>query len=487
MNMSEVRTRFAPSPTGYLHIGGLRTALYGWLFAKNHGGKFVLRVEDTDQQRYVEGATDLIYRTMKQTGLTYDEGPDVGGPYGPYIQSQRREIYQKYADELVERGGAYYCFCTKEEIEQRRKAAGHEEGAYKYDRKCADIPLDQARRRIANGEPYVVRQRIPDSGTASFDDLVYGHIEVDVHELEDGILLKSDGLPTYNFANVVDDSLMHITHIIRGTEYLSSTPKYNLIYQAFGWDIPQYLHLPPVMKDAHRKLSKRYGDASYEDFIRRGFLKEAILNYIALLGWNPGTNQELFTMEELAEAFDVKGISKSPAIFDENKLRWMNAEYIRHMDEAAFTAHAAPYYDQVLPTNDSQKQVLCQILQQRLETFAEIPDKIAFLRALPDYDLAMYCHKKMKTDLEKSKIALEKAQQVLGTLQDWQQQAIHDALLGAAAELGLKNGQMLWPVRVAVTGTQVTPGGAVEAAVLLGKEETLRRIQIGLERIGQNA
>ena len=487
MNMSEVRTRFAPSPTGYLHIGGLRTALYGWLFAKNHGGKFVLRVEDTDQQRYVEGATDLIYRTMKQTGLTYDEGPDVGGPYGPYIQSERREIYQKYADELVERGGAYYCFCTKEEIEQRRKAAGHEEGAYKYDRKCADIPLDQARRRIANGEPYVVRQRIPDSGTASFDDLVYGHIEVDVHELEDGILLKSDGLPTYNFANVVDDSLMHITHIIRGTEYLSSTPKYNLIYQAFGWDIPQYLHLPPVMKDAHRKLSKRYGDASYEDFIRRGFLKEAILNYIALLGWNPGTNQEIFTMEELAAAFDVKGISKSPAIFDENKLRWMNAEYIRHMDEAAFTAHAAPYYDRVLPTSDSQKQVLCQILQQRLETFAEIPDKIAFLRALPEYDLAMYCHKKMKTDLEKSKTALEKAQQALGTLQDWQQQAIHDTLLGAAAELGLKNGQMLWPVRVAVTGTQVTPGGAVEAAVLLGKEETLRRIQIGLERIGQNA
>ena len=481
--MTEVRTRFAPSPTGYLHIGGLRTALYGWLFARKYEGKFVLRVEDTDQQRYVEGATDLIYRTMKQTGQSSDQRPAVGGPYGPHHHSPRREIYKKYADELVDKGGAYYCFCTKEEIEQRRKAAGQEEGAYKYDKKCADIPVEEARRRIANGEPYVVRQRIPESGVAGFDDLVYGHIEVDVHELEDGVLLKTDGLPTYNFANVVDDSLMHITHIIRGTEYLSSTPKYNLIYQAFGWKIPQYLHLPPVMKDAHRKLSKRYGDASYEDFINRGFLKEAILNYIALLGWNPGTNQELFTLEELIQAFDVKGISKSPAIFDEAKLRWMNAEYIRKMDYETFTAHAAPYYEKVLPTDQTQKQVLCQILQQRLEAFAEIPEKIAFLQALPDYDLAMYCHKKMKTDLPMSLGALEKAYGVLENLADWEQEKIHDALLQTAKEQGLKNGQMLWPVRVAVTGTQVTPGGAVEAAVLLGKQETLRRMKIGMEKI----
>ena len=481
--MTQVRTRFAPSPTGYLHIGGLRTALFTWLFTRNQHGKFILRIEDTDQQREVEGATELIYRTLKETGLTYDEGPDVGGPVGPYIQSERKAIYREYADKLVDAGGAYYCFCKKEEIDQKREAAEAAGGAYRYDRKCMHIPVDEARRRIAAGEEYVVRQRIPDAGEAYFDDLVFGRISVDVSELEDGILLKSDGMPTYNFANVVDDSLMGITHIIRGTEYLSSTPKYNLIYQAFGWPIPQYIHVPPVMRDAQHKLSKRHGDASYEDFIQKGYLKDAIINYIALLGWNPGTNQEIFTLEELQQAFHIEGLSKSPAIFDVNKLTWMNGEYIRKMDEAAFTQAARPYYDQVVPTDAAMHAILYRILQPRLEVFTQIPEKIAFLKALPAYDTALFVHKKMKTTRELALTVVQAAREALKGVACWQETAIHEALMGVAQALSLKNGQVFWPVRVALTGLQVTPGGADEAATLLGQAEALRRLCVAEEKL----
>lgn len=476
-----VRTRFAPSPTGYLHIGGVRTALFAWLYARSKGGQFVLRIEDTDQEREVQGAMELIYQTMKETGLSYDEGPDVGGPFGPYIQSERRDIYRRHADELVEAGGAYYCFCTKEELDARREQA---DGEYKYDRTCMHIPLSEAKERIAAGETHVVRQRIPDSGEAAFDDLVFGRIAVDVSELEDGILLKSDGLPTYNFANVVDDNLMGITHIIRGTEYLSSTPKYNLIYEAFGWDIPEYIHVPPVMKDEKRKLSKRYGDASYADFIDKGYLKEAVLNYIALLGWNPGTNQEIFSLDELVSAFDVKGISKSPAIFDETKLTWMNAEYIRAMDEPIFTAHATPYYQQAYDYQPAHAPLLCKILQPRLELFTQIPEKLAFLQTLPDYDLELFTHKKMKTNPEVALQAVQLATDALRTV-EWTEQAVHDALVDTAQQNGLKNGQIFWSVRIAITGTAVTPGGAIEAALLLGKDETIKRLEHGLAKLEQ--
>ncbi len=481
--MKEVRTRFAPSPTGYLHIGGLRTALYAWLFARKHNGKFILRIEDTDQQREVAGAADLIYRTMKETGLFYDEGPDIGGMYGPYIQSERKEIYEQYAHKLVDLGGAYYCFCTKEEIDERREKAEAAGGAFRYDRKCMHIPVEEARKRIASGENYVVRQHIPDFGEACFDDLVFGRISVDVTELEDGVLLKSDGLPTYNFANVVDDSLMGITHIIRGTEYLSSTPKYNLIYQSFGFDIPQYIHVPPVMKDAQRKLSKRHGDASYEDFIGKGYIKEAILNYIALLGWNPRSEQEIFTLDELCQAFDVEGLSKSPAIFDVQKLTWMNAEYIRAMDAQTFTNTAMPYYKQIFTPNGTQCEILRNILQPRLETLCQIPEKIVFLKELPEYDTEFFVNKKMKTTPEGSLLALEKAVDELQKAPEWTEAVIHQALLNVVEQLCVKNGQVFWPVRIALTGMLVSPGGADEAAALLGREESLKRLAVGMQKL----
>ncbi len=481
--MKQIRTRFAPSPTGYLHIGGLRTALYAWLFARKYNGTFILRIEDTDQQREVAGATELIYRTMKETGLVYDEGPDIGGPMGPYIQSERKEIYAQYAHQLVDLGGAYYCFCTKEEIDHRREQAETAGGAFRYDRKCMPIPIDEARKRIEGGESYVVRQRIPDIGEAFFDDLVFGRISVDVSELEDGVLLKSDGLPTYNFANVVDDSLMGITHIIRGTEYLSSTPKYNLIYRSFGFDIPQYIHVPPVMKDAQRKLSKRHGDASYEDFITKGYLKEAILNYIALLGWNPRSEREIFTLDELVQAFDIEGLSKSPAIFDVQKLTWMNAEYIRAMDEETFTNTAMPYYRQVFEPDSAQCGILRTILQPRLETLCQIPGKIVFMRELPEYDTELFVHAKMKTTKDGSCVVLQKALDELQKAEPWTEQSVHESLLRVVELLSLKNGQVFWPVRIALTGMQVSPGGADEAAALLGKAESIRRLHCALDKL----
>lgn len=478
-----VRTRFAPSPTGYLHIGGLRTALYGYLFAKKHGGDFILRIEDTDQERYVEGAVEVIYDTLRATGLFYDEGPDVGGPFGPYVQTMRRDIYQRYAKELVEKGGAYYCFCTKERLDGLRAEYEGRGETFRYDKHCKNLNSQEIEARIAAGEPYVIRQDMPTSGETVFDDVVYGRIVVENNTLDDTVLMKSDGLPTYNFANVVDDHLMEISHVIRGSEYLSSTPKYNLLYEAFGWELPVYLHLPPVMKDHGKKLSKRDGDASFDDFVKKGYLKEAIVNYIALLGWNPGTNQEKFTLGELCDAFDIKGISKSPAIFDENKLAWLNGEYIRAMSCEQFDEIAQPYYDLCWERGRFDTAVLSRSLQPRVDVLSQIPEKVGFLTELPDYDIALYFNKKMKTDPEKALFALKAAQSVLEQTEPWDEQTLHDAMIGLAAQLGIKNGQLLWPLRIALAGQEVTPGGAFEIAVTLGKKESLLRLLTGIEKL----
>lgn len=481
----ELRTRFAPSPTGYLHIGGLRTALYGYLFAKQGNGKFILRIEDTDQERYVEGATELIYRTLRDTGLVYDEGPDVGGDYGPYIQSQRKAIYKRVAEELVEKGGAYYCFCTKERLEELRAECETHGDTFKYDKHCLNLDKAEVQRRIAAGEPYVIRQNVPLEGQTSFDDLVFGTITVDNNTLDDTVLLKSDGMPTYNFANVVDDYLMRITHVIRGTEYLSSTPKYNLLYQSLGYPIPKYLHLPPVMKDHSKKLSKRDGDASYEDFIKKGYLKDALINYIALLGWSPGDDREKFTLKELEQVFSVSGINKAPAIFDVAKLTWLNAEYIRALTPEAYTEYALPYYKQVLGSNitDEQLSILAAILQPRTEIFSQLPGLIDFLVNQPEYDAELFVNKKSKTDRAISRAVLEDVIPMLEALPDWTQPALHDLLMGYALKREMKNGTVLWPVRIAMSGQAVTPGGAIEIAGLLGRDESLRRLKAGLEKL----
>ncbi len=480
----EVRTRFAPSPTGYLHIGGLRTALYAWLFAKKNNGTFVLRIEDTDQERYVEGSVEIIYSTLRAAGLTYGEGPDVGGGYGPYIQSERkhRGIYKHYAEELVRRGGAYYCFCTKERLDSVREETEMGGGTFKYDKHCLHLSEEEVKSRLEAGEPYVIRQNIPEEGTTTFSDLIYGDITVENATLDDNVLLKSDGMPTYNFANVVDDHLMGITHIIRGTEYLSSTPKYNMLYAGFGWDIPQYIHLPPVMKDAHRKLSKRHGDASFEDFTSKGYLPDAIVNYIALLGWNPGYNQEIFTLSELAEAFSLEGISKSPAIFDVEKLTWMNGEYIRKLMPEEFKAVAMPWYEKA-GVAAFDLDIIGGMIQPRLERLGQIGEKLAFLLELPDYDISLYEHKKMKTDPGLAKTCIGKARELLVSMARWEPTALHDSLIDLATEMGVKNGQLLFSVRIALTGTEVTPGGAIEAAALLGREESLRRIGVALDKL----
>ncbi len=480
----EVRTRFAPSPTGYMHLGGMRTALYTYLFTRKYGGKFVLRIEDTDQARYVEGATEVIYRTLRDIGLTWDEGPDVGGAYGPYIQSARKDMYLPYAKQLVEQGKAYYCFCTNEALEARRAAAAERGETFKYDKHCLNIPREEAERRIAAGEPYVIRQNVPTSGEASFDDVIFGHIAVDCAELDDMILIKADGMPTYNFANVIDDHTMGITHVLRGSEYLSSTPKYNLLYEAFGWEKPVYIHLTNIMRDATHKLSKRTGDAYYEDYISKGYLMEAIRNYVALLGWNPGDEREFFTMDELIEAFSLEGLSKSPAIFDVNKLTWMNAEYIRRLSGEAFTQHALPYYAQA-GIAGMDHAVLARILQPRTETFAQIPEMVDFLAKLDeDYSVELFTNKKSKTNPDVARDVLCAVLPALSALPDWTEEAIHDLLIGMAAERGLKNGTLLWPVRIALAGKQVTPGGAIEIAVLLGREEALRRLALGLSKLG---
>ncbi len=477
--MSKVRTRFAPSPTGYLHIGGLRTALYGYLFAKKQGGDFILRLEDTDTARFVEGAAEIIYDTMRDSGIMYDEGPDVGGEYGPYIQSERREIYQEYAKILVEKGGAYYCFCTPERIASLKDG----EGNLKYDKHCLNLSKEEVLRRIEAGEPYVIRQNVPKEGTGSYHDLVYGDISVDYKEIEDGILIKSDGLPTYNFANVVDDHLMGITHVIRGTEYLSSTPKYNLMYDAFGWERPTYIHLPPIMKDAQRKLSKRYGDASYADFISKGFVKEAIVNYIALLGWSPKTNDEKMSLSELISAFSLEGINKSPSIFDETKLRWLSGEYIKAMTNEEFVERGETFLRQSKIYGKYDLLKIANLLKTRIEIFSEIPDKINFLEEFGEFDNALYTHKKMKTDTEIAKLVLPVARKAIAEMKEFTFDGVHDEMMKIVADLGLKNGQVFWCVRVAISGKESTPGGVMEIAELLGKEETLRRIDFSISQL----
>lgn len=478
-----VRTRFAPSPTGYLHLGGLRTALYTYLFAKKHKGTFILRIEDTDQEREVDGAIELIYQSMQQAGLQYDEGPDAGGDFGPYIQTQRKATYMPLALELVEKGAAYPCFCTKEELEQRRAEATARGETFKYDKHCLHIDKEEAKKRMASGDPFVIRQNVPTEGTASFDDLLFGHVEAPCDTLDDNVLIKQDGLPTYNFANVVDDHLMAISHVMRGTEYLSSTPKYNLLYEAFGWTPPTYLHLPVVMKDATRKLSKRYGDPSFEDLLAMGYVKDAIINFIALLGWSPGDDREFFTLEELVEAFDTKGLSKAPAIFNMDKLTWFNSEYIRKMDFEKYLEMATPWFDQVLEGKNMDYRRIAELMQGRTEVFNRIPDMVRFLAELPDYDLDLHTHKKMKTDPALAKQIIADALPVLEGVTDWTEATLHDTLMAYIEKNGMKTGTMLWPVRIAIAGQQNTPGGFFEIAYLLGKEETLRRLKDGLERL----
>ena len=481
--MKEVRTRFAPSPTGYMHIGNLRTALYTYLIAKNAGGKFILRIEDTDQKRYVEGAVDVIYKTLKLVGLKHDEGPDVGGPYGPYVQSQRKDIYKKYAEKLVELGGAYYCFCTKERLDKLREEAEKNNTAFKYDGHCKGLTKEEVEAKLAAGEPYVIRQRIPETGQTTFVDAVYGTITVDNAELDEGVLLKSDGLPTYNFANVIDDNLMKITHVVRGSEYLSSTPKYNLIYESFGWEIPTYIHLPLIMKEGGRKLSKREGDASFEDFYEKGYLPEAIINYIALLGWSPGTEQEFFTLEELVENFDIKGLNKSPAVFDVNKLRWMNGEYIRKKSVEEFHDLAMPYYEKYISSKNVNLSLLSKLLHTRVEALEDIEGHVDFIDQLSDYDVDLFIHKKMKTTYENSLESLKKAYEVLSELEEWNEETVHKVLFDTIKEMGIKNGQMLWPIRTALSGKPASPGGGTDLLILLGKEESLKRIEIGIEKL----
>ena len=472
----KVRTRFAPSPTGFMHIGNLRTALYAYLYAKHNGGDFILRIEDTDSARYVEGAVEKIYYTLNKAGITHDEGPDKDGGVGPYVQSERKAIYKKYAELLVEKGGAYYCFCDKERLENLKD----ENGVARYDKHCFHLSKEEVNERLARGDSYVIRQYIPTEGVSEYVDLVYGEIKVPNADMEDGILLKSDGMPTYNFANVVDDHLMGITHVIRGTEYLSSTPKYNLMYDAFGWERPVYIHLPPIMKDAQRKLSKRYGDANFEDFIDKGYLPDAIVNYIALLGWSPRGNEEKLSINELIEAFDVDGVSKSGSIFDENKMRWLNAQYIRDMSEDEFLKIATPYFENSVIKGKYDYNLFASLLHQRVEILSEIPDMVAFIEDFTDYDLSLYEHKKLKTDVETAKSAIEVAKSAFSSLNSFTVTDIHDALVAESEKREIKKGKVLFCVRLALTGKASTPGGAAEMAALLGKDESLRRLDYSL-------
>lgn len=487
--MSNVRTRFAPSPTGYMHIGNLRTCLYEYLIARVNKGTFVLRIEDTDQERYVEGAMDAVFNTLEMTGIGYDEGPYKGGEYGPYIQSQRRDIYKEYALKLVETGNAYFCFCTKERLDSLKADDNTLGTSFNYDRHCRNLSKEEVEENLAKGMPYVIRQKMPLDGTTTFHDLVYGDITVENKTLDDQVLLKSDGLPTYNFANVVDDHLMKITHVVRGNEYLSSTPKYNNLYESFGWEIPTYIHLPPIMKDQHQKLSKRNGDASFLDLVEKGYLVEAILNYIALLGWSPRGSEEFFTLKELEENFTLEGLSKSPAIFDIEKLKWMNSEYLRRMSREEFLKVARPWIEEglgeELSSNEETVEKIAALIQPRTVILSEIPDKISFFDMLPDYDTAIYCHKKMKTDEENS---LANLKEILAFLKNYNGEWVSSSLYGALCELagtiGVKNSQILWPLRTALSGVDVTPGGATELAEILGKAESIRRVEIGIDMLG---
>ena len=478
----KIRTRFAPSPTGYMHVGNLRTALYTYLMAKHDGGTFILRIEDTDQGRYVEGAVDVIYNTLRETGLLWDEGPDVGGPVGPYVQSERMGMFKQYAEQLVAEGKAYYCFCTEERLEAlHAEQRAHGEMTH-YDGCCRDLPKEEVEKRLAAGEPYVIRQKIPREGVTGFDDMVYGHIEVNNSEMDDQILIKTDGMPTYNFANVVDDHLMGITHVIRGSEYLSSTPKYNLLYQAFGWDIPNYIHCPPVMKDAQNKLSKRNGDASYQDLVAKGYLPAAVLNYLLLLGWAPEGEQEIFSLDEMIKIWDPARISKSPAIFDPLKLRAINAAYIRALPAEEFRKLADPFIDQAVHVQ-IDRDLLCANLQPRCEVLEDIPPQLDFFDAVLPIDAEMYRNKKQKTTPESAKEALGALLPVLEAQTDWSRDAIFEACKQKAEAMEKKNGWLLFPLGIALSGKARTPGGGTDLAAMMGKEETLRRLNAAIEAL----
>ena len=474
----EVRTRFAPSPTGYMQVGNLRTALYTYLIARHNKGKFILRIEDTDQGRLVEGAVDVIYRTMEQCHLEHDEGPDVGGPVGPYVQTERRGLYKEYAELLMERGHAYRCFCEK---------TASEEDTGEFDRgddPCRCMSREESDRLAAEGRPYVIRQLIPHEGTTTFHDETFGDITVENASLDDQVLLKRDGLPTYNFANVVDDHLMGITHVVRGSEYLSSAPKYNLLYEGFGWDIPKYVHCSPVMRDAHNKMSKRHGDPSYEDLIAQGYLTDAVINYVTLLGWSPRGEQEIFSMDELIDIFDLAGISKSPAIFDIDKLRYFNSEYIRAMSPEDFAKAAEPYIRRSVKNPAYDAAAIAALLQQRTEVLTDIPEKVDFFDELPEYDTELFVHKKSKSDKDSSRDVLEKIVPIFEALPMWDDEHIMGAMVGLAEAMEAKNAKVMWPVRIAAAGKAVTPGGAVEICRILGKDETLRRLNTALEKLG---
>ncbi len=473
----KVRTRFAPSPTGYMHVGNLRTALYTWLIARHANGTFILRIEDTDQGRLVEGAVDVIYKTLAECHLDHDEGPDVGGPVAPYVQTERRPFYGKYAELLIERGHAYRCFCEKTESEE-------DTGEFdRGDDPCRSLTREEADRRAANGEPFVIRQRIPHEGTTTFHDEIFGDITVENSTLDDQVLMKRDGLPTYNFANVVDDHMMGITHVVRGSEYLSSAPKYNLLYQGFGWDVPAYVHCSPVMRDQHNKMSKRHGDPSYEDLIAQGFLTEAVINYVTLLGWSPRGEQEIFSLDELKEIFDISGISKSPAIFDIEKLRYFNAEYIRAMSPEAFAKLAEPYIRKAVKNPAYDAAAIAALLQQRTEVLTEIPEKLDFFDTLPEYGTELFVHKKSKSDLASSRAVLEKVIPAFEALPVWDDESILNVMVRLAEAEGVKNAKVMWPVRIAAAGKAVTPGGAVEICRILGRDECLRRLKIGLGKL----
>ena len=485
MSNKTVRTRFAPSPTGFMHIGNLRTALYEYLVAKSQGGDFVLRIEDTDRERYVEGAVDIIYNTLKVAGLQHDEGPDKPGEYGPYVQSERLNMYKPYAEQLIEQGKAYRCFCTKERLDSLKDDETPGGG---YDRHCRDLPQEEIDRLLEEGVPYVIRQKMPLEGSTTFTDAVFGEITVENSELQDQILIKTDGYPTYNFANVIDDHTMNITHVVRGCEYLSSTPKYNLLYEAFGWEVPTYIHLPLIMgKDSEgnvAKLSKRHGSTGFEDLIKEGYLPQAIINYVALLGWCPSDNQEMFTLDELTRAFSIDGISKSPSIFDYDKLEWFNGEYIRKMSPEEFTSYAMPYYKEAVTSRELPWDKLCGILQQRVTRFTQIPEMIDFFDKLPEYDAEMFVNKKSKTNLENAPVMLKAVTDRLTALESWDKDSIHDCLINLAQELEVKNGTVMWPARIAAAGKKVTPGGAVEILEILGRDESLPRLNLGLKKLG---
>ena len=480
----EVRTRFAPSPTGYMHVGNLRTALYTYLIARHAGGKFILRIEDTDQGRYVEGAVDVIYSTMRACGLTHDEGPDVGGPVGPYIQTERRGLYKEYAELLIARGHAYRCFCDKDDAAEGNVSDGAV--IHKYDGRCSRLSEEEIAANLAAGKPYVIRQKIPREGKTTFHDEIFGDITVDNDTLDDQVLIKRDGLPTYNFANVVDDHLMGITHVVRGSEYLSSTPKYNLLYEGFGWEIPKYIHCSPVMRDQHNKMSKRHGDPSYEDLIAQGYLSQAVVNYVALLGWSPVDNQEIFSLDELVKSFDYRNISKSPAVFDIVKLKWMNGEYLKAMDFDRFYELAEPYLKKAV-TKDYDLKKIAALVKTRIEILPDICEQIDFFEEVPEYDNELYRHKKMKTDPEKGLVLLREVLPVLEAQEAFDNDSLFETLKSFAGEKEYKIGYVMWPLRTAVSGKQNTPGGATELMEVLGKEESLKRIRAGIEKLSQTA